>query len=190
MVRSVIVATVLGLAPSVGALSLAPPLRAHAAVCVRTPAIAARTTCLTCLDEFLPDADLLEAGASGEAAEMLNALVFFFALSFSAKFFSPSLEASFEDEELDEGAADQGTAGFGWLQADMRVPLPSWEELQQACHLVGTHNGRYMYLCATNAVAVEQELDDCKVSQDFTRYYGGKTVFVCAGGEAEVKRQS
>ena len=32
-----------------------------------------------------------------------------------------------------------------------QISPSAWEELQEACHLVGTHNGRYVYLCATSS---------------------------------------
>lgn len=82
-----------------------------------------------------------------------------------------------EEEEPDERL----DRGFGWLQADMRVPLPSLAGLREACHLVGNHNGRHMFLCAS---AEQDGLDGCVISADFSTHYGD-TVYVCAGGSAE-----
>ena len=79
------------------------------------------------------------------------------------------------------------TDGFGWLQADMRMPLPSWEELQQACHLVGDHNGHFMYLCASPQQ--DSTLETCEISEDFTQYYKN-TVYVCAGAKVSSRRMS
>lgn len=49
---------------------------------------------------------------------------------------------------LEEVAAEDeprpAAKSFGWLHADMRMPLPSWEELQVACHRIGEHQGHTM----------------------------------------------
>ena len=42
---------------------------------------------------------------------------------------------------------------FGWLHADLRMPLPSYEELNEACHLIGMRDGRRRYLCVAESDA-------------------------------------
>ena len=67
----------------------------------------------------------------------------------------------------------------------MRMPLPSWDELQNACHLLGDHNGRYMYLCSSP----QADYDGCDHSEDFSGYYK-KPVYVCAGNKIASRRMS
>ena len=86
-------------------------------------------------------------------------------------------------EEVD-GKPETKTTGFGWLQADLRMPLPAWAELQEQCFLVGTWHGQSMYLCAT---AGGEGFSDCQVSNDFSKYYG-KEVYVCAGKQLDWKK--
>jgi len=69
-------------------------------------------------------------------------------------------------------------SSFGWLQADMRVPLPKYEDLQLACHLVGVDGKNQMYLCSAQS---KSSFSSCDISDDFTQYYG-HTVYVCTGG--------
>ena len=126
-----------------------------------------------------PPASMLDPGGGGSFIadhSLLAACAIFLAVKLGLDLFS-SPEAFLG--ELDEGAAAEGKSrGFGWLQADLRMPLPPWAELQEACHLVGTHGGKYMYLCASR----DMGYDGCKQSSDFSDYYG-KPVYVCSGGE-------
>ena len=66
-------------------------------------------------------------------------------------------------------------ATFGWLQADMRVPLPPLAELADACHLIGTDKGEPVFLCAT---AQRDGFGGCARSDDFSTFYG-QSVYVC-----------
>ena len=61
---------------------------------------------------------------------------------------------------------------FGWLQADMRVPLPSFAELEDACHRIGNQDGREVYLCATAPSA------RCQENAVFSEYYK-QPVYIC-----------
>jgi hypothetical protein len=76
---------------------------------------------------------------------------------------------------------DDGTARthFGWLHADLRVPLPPIDELRHACHLIGEHESHQMFLCGTSKPA-EGNIDSCEASHDFTKYYG-ETIYLCRG---------
>ena len=67
---------------------------------------------------------------------------------------------------------------FGWLHADLRVPLPEWDELQHTCHLIGSEEKHLMYLCATPS---GDGFTECLPSTDFSTYYG-HDVYICKGG--------
>ena len=69
-------------------------------------------------------------------------------------------------------------AGFGWLKADLRTPLPTLAELGEACHMVGVRNGSQMFLCAADS-----RMGACTESKDFSAYYG-VPVYVCKGSAA------
>ena len=70
---------------------------------------------------------------------------------------------------------------FGlWLQAALQEPLPTWEELQNGCHLLGDHRGTGMYLCAA---AVDASCISHRISQPASGLYG-KQVFVCRSTNA------
>jgi hypothetical protein len=64
-----------------------------------------------------------------------------------AQGFIKGAHAALEDEDSDANAPRPEAKKFGWLQADMRMPLPSWEELQTSCYRVGEHQGHTMYAC-------------------------------------------
>jgi len=49
----------------------------------------------------------------------------------------------------------------------LNSPLPSLEELADACHRVGTSNGWAQYLCLA-----ETPSDWCRLNDDFTAHYG------------------
>jgi hypothetical protein len=74
---------------------------------------------------------------------------------------------------------------FGWLHADLRMPLPTLEQLDDACHLIGTQDGRQKYLCKDGPA--KSSFTDCEVSDDFSTYYGDQ-IYVCTGGEAQSTR--
>ena len=61
---------------------------------------------------------------------------------------------------------------FKYLQADLRLPLPSLAELQDACHRIGTARGRTMYLCTT------APSPGCQVNTEFSEYYK-QNVWLC-----------
>ena len=61
----------------------------------------------------------------------------------------------------------------GWLTCDMRVPLPDYKDLENACHLLNTINGERWWLCAEQGAYA-----NCAPSKDFSDYYK-KPVFVC-----------
>jgi hypothetical protein len=92
------------------------------------------------------------------------------------------------DGELDGADKDDGKSrtDFGWLQADMRVPLPTLASLRDSCHLIGQHNGHHMYLCASPQPS-DGALSNCGLSNDFTKYYGSP-IYVCEGGKSEMEK--
>ena len=72
---------------------------------------------------------------------------------------------------------------FGWLHADLRVPLPTYEDLKTSCHLigegVGDHEGFMMYLCASDSP--NDPVIHCERSNDFSKHYE-QDVYLCRGG--------
>jgi hypothetical protein len=89
-------------------------------------------------------------------------------------------------EEAPEDKNDESRAEFGWLQADMRVPLPELTDLRESCHLIGQHDGHHMYLCGSRQPD-DSALSKCAVSADFSKYYGAQ-VFICQGSKNEMTR--
>eukprot|EP00316_Scyphosphaera_apsteinii_P022126 CAMPEP_0119309702 /NCGR_PEP_ID=MMETSP1333-20130426/16115_1 /TAXON_ID=418940 /ORGANISM="Scyphosphaera apsteinii, Strain RCC1455" /LENGTH=156 /DNA_ID=CAMNT_0007313715 /DNA_START=102 /DNA_END=572 /DNA_ORIENTATION=+ len=70
---------------------------------------------------------------------------------------------------------------FGWLHADLRTPLPTLDELQSSCHLVGVREGHQMYLCSKESMATTTI---CSKSEDFSEYYGTE-VYICKGNRVQ-----
>jgi len=132
------------------------------------------------------------ASAGGDELSLLSGVIFIMATVFAFSFaqgFLKGVNQAIDEEEA--GGADAKAAPasakartlkeFGWLQADMRMPLPSWEELQDSCYRVGEFNNHYMYLCAEEKQAANiKQKGECAVSTDFTKHYG-HTVYVCQG---------
>ena len=64
---------------------------------------------------------------------------------------------------------------FGWLQADLRRPLPPLEELTS--HPIGVRGGRTLYLCrACDAL----RFSTVERSADFSDFYG-ESIYICSG---------
>ena len=68
---------------------------------------------------------------------------------------------------------DKAAANFGYLNADLSVPLPTMEELKDSCHRIGVKAGSTFYLCAQPS-----EKYACAQSESFSEYYG-EHVYVC-----------
>ena len=62
---------------------------------------------------------------------------------------------------------------FGWLQRDVRIPLPTLAELEMSCHQIGMQDGMARYLC------LEPANEDCVQSTAFSEHYE-QPVFICA----------
>uniref|UniRef100_A0A7S2CM44 Store-operated calcium entry-associated regulatory factor n=1 Tax=Haptolina brevifila TaxID=156173 RepID=A0A7S2CM44_9EUKA len=84
------------------------------------------------------------------------------------------------------GESEDRVSEFGWLHADMRIPLPTLADLRLSCHLIGQHDGHHMYLCSSRQPS-DSMLGNCELSEDFTAYYGAE-VFVCQGSKDEMIR--
>ena len=126
-------------------------------------------------------ADLVPPDGGEGALSVLDAALLFITLGVAVQLFAVP-----ESQETDTAdSKSSGVSGFGWLQADLRMPLPSLEELQQTCHLVGNHQGKHVFLCAD--AGQDAELSGCAISDDFSTYYG-QPVYVCAGGDAGSRR--
>mmetsp|Transcript_6562 Transcript_6562/g.16235 ORF Transcript_6562/g.16235 Transcript_6562/m.16235 type:complete len:148 (+) Transcript_6562:23-466(+) len=63
---------------------------------------------------------------------------------------------------------------FGWLNADMSVPLPTLQDLEKSCVRVGKLRGSTFYLCKQKSEAFQA----CELSADFSAHYG-ENVYVC-----------
>lgn len=131
--------------------------------------------------------------SSGIAGDLLFLAVFFF---FAGKIWS-EMDGSAEGSDADAptpahpsaiskpGKSDKRAQKqvFGWIHADLRVPLPKYEDLQTGCHLigqgVGDHEGYPMYLCASKQPTLDG-LSQCELSTDFTKHYGAN-VYLCRG---------
>lgn len=73
-------------------------------------------------------------------------------------------------------------SSFGWLQADLRRPLPPLEELTADGHPIGLVDGRRVYLCRIEPEQVREhgiKYGTVEVSKDFTEYYGER-VYICS----------
>ena len=165
-------------------MAFTPPLTLHpqpATVSVARPALSAttglhlRTPPPLAQMESLPPPD----GGGGDPSTIINIAVVIITLNVFMRMFSTDDGEWEDDKSLDEPLVND--RGFGWLQADLRMPLPSWEELQAACHLVGQHKGKYMYLCAESG---QDGYSGCAISRDFSDYFKHE-VYVCEGGDAE-----
>jgi hypothetical protein len=130
------------------------------------------------LEEFLPPPELMHDVGIGHSDAALASVALAFIMTFVVALFTGDAETEI---------ASTKTNTFGWLQADLRMPLPPWEELKEACHLVGKHDGHYMFLCAD--ASQDDGLTKCEVSSDFSLHYG-RQVYVCIGGKAEERRES
>ena len=69
---------------------------------------------------------------------------------------------------------DEASQRFGWLNADMSVPLPTLQALEQSCVRVGQLRGSTFYLCKEKSAGFQA----CELSPDFTRHYG-ESVYIC-----------
>jgi len=155
------------------------PLLSASPLPTRLVPVALRVTAPTMLltGEELNTASSLLASGSTQAPSfnvlMAGAcLLYAFARVFRATgVFQPASKAPSAKELQRMAGREEKLSTFGWLQADLRMPLPSWEELETACHRIGTQEGQNVYLCA-------HESPGCQVSADFTEHYS-HPVYIC-----------
>lgn len=184
-----------------------PPL-----VC-RTPTTAVRTHSSQLLLPELPptllaasDIDAYASGAEQVRAGLAagDAIGIFILLSITAFFtiMADDDTISLPEDPLESKPAskDLKTATPGWLTCDMRVPLPEYNDLLKACHLLNTLDGcasaaparrpcpamATLPSCAPACVrrerwwlcATPDDFDGCQRSKDFSDYYK-HSVYVC-----------
>jgi len=138
------------------------------------------------------DASVQSSVGMNDVVEFLGLVIVFALVSkATSAFMEPEdpLAASGEKEskvaKQEKALATRRSAtAFGWLHADMRVPLPSLEELRQACHFIGEHENRQVYLCTTEQPDAEG-LDSCELSDDFTKHYG-TNIYLCRGRPVQI----
>jgi hypothetical protein len=121
-------------------------------------------------------------GGGGEMSPVADIVTSLIVLAIAFKMIGGGLEEEPAAEEEDESSR----TGFGWLQADLRVPLPTLSDLRDSCHLIGQHDGYHMYLCGQRQPD-DAKMTNCAISQDFTTYYGTQ-VYVCQGQKSEMSR--
>jgi len=67
-------------------------------------------------------------------------------------------------------------SSFGWHDADLRMPLPAYSDLDE--HPIGVRDGHRVYLCTAAAAARNYKACTVELSKDFSEYYG-HSVFIC-----------
>lgn len=112
------------------------------------------------------------SAALSVTGHLLDGLALYLVFAFAWHVLRPKLARMAKPARPADAALDEAT--FGWLQADMRVPLPPLAELKSACHLLGVEKGRQVFLCAEP----ENFGGGCARSGDFSEYYG-EPVYVC-----------
>jgi len=151
--------------------------------------------------QALSDAGLLDTISSAVAAAQLpgfefaepppspkfshtfmNAVSFYLLLSGTCTFgpvikmeIKARFEALPEKGEPMTLAARVPTSTFGWLQADMRLPLPPLEEFN-APHRIGARAGQPVFLCREDLALQFAEIER---SVDFSHHYG-EEVYICS----------
>jgi len=126
------------------------------------------------------------ADALSPMAGLLVLFIAFIAFNFATGFLKGATSALTEGDQentlVDETLDTKRSAkDFGWIHADLRMPLPSLAELQDGCYRIGEQNDHYMYICANMG---QQGLEGCEESADFSRHFG-QTVYVCRGGPVQ-----
>ena len=76
----------------------------------------------------------------------------------------------FEADLQATNRAREKLKAFGRQQ--QTLALPTMEELKRACHIIGTQDGRSVYICA------ERTGPGCQESSDYSTHYG-RPVYVC-----------
>jgi len=168
---------------------------------------AANAACVDVRNCFNLPSNVFEDGAGSMAggSGFEGGGLIFLAVCF---FLAGIVRDSFDDSTRDEASADAaaiahpsaiskpGAASerkkkqiFGWLHVRDVYSLPTYAELQTACHFVGKgvgdHEGYEMYLCATDKPS-DSSLGLCEMNQEFTNHYAkdhpGAKVHLCRGG--------
>ena len=136
---------------------IASPLRHGHAPHVRTAMADTRSPAVTQMSIVAPEFGAVDFGsAASDAAatdsgdgsvfgSILFVLCAVVAFNFAQGFIKGAHAAL--EEDATESEVRPEAKSFGWLQADLRMPLPSWEELQTSCYRIGEHQGHTMYEC-------------------------------------------
>lgn len=147
-----------------------------------------RVTAVLPPESFIPPPEVFsdaasQAASTGGLSPIADVITTLFVCAIAFKMVG-GMEA--DTEENAAGTEENSRTKFGWLQADMRVPLPTLEALRESCHLIGQHDGYHMYLCGSRQPD-GSALSKCAHSEDFSTYYGTQ-VFVCQGSKSEMAR--
>lgn len=90
--------------------------------------------------------------------------------------YSTTVDAFMKITERQQHAADKD--GWQWLAVKS---LPTFEELQEACHMVAEGLDSNLFLCAKPMDPLEGF--ECTKDKDYSEYYG-QPVYLCPGGWA------
>jgi len=81
-----------------------------------------------------------------------------------------------ERAQLEAIQASIQESSFGWHQADLRTPLPQYQDIDH--HPIGIHNGRKVFLCRLESALHDANYHEIQYSKEFTEHYGSP-VYVC-----------
>jgi len=147
-------------------------------VAIRPKVSVRAATPLAVLDPLPPEAFYIPAQQATSSGGGLDVVSLVAVLSIA--YLAVSLMGPAEDTIASEKKPVQPKkSNFGWLNADMRVPPPKYEQLSDACHLIGADGRNQLFLCSAQS---KDGFISCEISDDFTKFYG-RDVFVCIGGK-------
>ena len=112
---------------------------------------------------------------------LMNSVGLYIVLSGACTFW-PRVKAVMKGEADEETLVEQlkhaPVSTFTWHHADIRVPLPSIDELTE--HPIGVRDGHRVFLCAErHLISAPPKYVAVEFSEDFTDYYGER-VYVCS----------
>ena len=116
-------------------------------VAIRPKVSVRAATPLAVLDPLPPEAFYIPAQQATSSGGGLDVVSLVAVLSIA--YLAVSLMGPAEDTIASEKKPVQPKkSNFGWLNADMRVPPPKYEQLSDACHLIGADGRNQLFLCS------------------------------------------
>jgi len=108
---------------------------------------------------------------------LFNAIMTYIAIDISATAYRAGKRRMAPDEYNAERLAAAPPTNFGWVQADLRGPLPPLEELVALRVGLDQRSGATLHLCRQDQAIHFHTIER---SLDFTEHYG-EPVFICSG---------